>query len=282
MTIDSAALEALAVEGFVRIPQFLPTALHARLDRLFDDLIADPFASEDIIVNRVGDSSFVTNIDRPGAKGDLEVMELIGSPAVLRLAATICGPDFFLIQDFAVVKLLGDTLSVLWHKDMEHGRTGACFTLGVYLDAAGPGDGALRVVPGSHLGGRDICELRREPFIEVPVEAGDALIHDMMLAHSSEPLTRGRQRRVIYLEFLSARHVLGEQIYSPEMVARRLRFLNLAINLYRLRHPDKPPFAWASEYFEPLDSEAEIRRRALDDYRRAIHARPSAYCFENP
>ena len=114
---------------------------------------------------------------------------------------------FFLIQEFAFIKNLGDELPVYWNQDMVHHRNGNCFTMGIYLDNADEDDGALRVVPSSHLSNKNICELSKDPSVELPMKEDDILIHDMMLAHSSGLFKRNHLRRVIYFEFLSATHV---------------------------------------------------------------------------
>jgi hypothetical protein len=92
----------------------------------------------------------------------------------------------------------------------------------------------------SHLSGKDNCELQKETFTEVEMKAGDVLIHDMMLAHSSGELTEIQIRRVIYFEFLSVSQVLREEIYGAEILRSRMRLLNLAINYYRKINPEKP------------------------------------------
>lgn len=91
----------------------------------------------------------------------------------------------------------GDNTEVLWHQDMLHRHTGNCFTMGIYLDDADAGDGSLRVVPKSHFSSKSICELKQEPDMEVPVKAGDILVHDMMLANSSGLKQHNPLRRVL-------------------------------------------------------------------------------------
>jgi ectoine hydroxylase-related dioxygenase (phytanoyl-CoA dioxygenase family) len=205
----------------------------------------------------------------------------LGYPPILEIAEQICGNDFFLIQEFAVIKNLGDELPVYWHQDMWHRRSGHCFTMGIYLDDANEGDGALRVVPSSHLSNKNICELSKEPSVEVPMQAGDILIHDMMLAHSSRPLTKNSLRRVIYFEFLSAVHVAAENIYTKELAERRTRLHYAATRQYLLVHPEENQFTHLLPNPCASDDKKDIKEILEEIYSLPINARPSTYCFDD-
>ena len=278
--LSTEQLVAFRDDGFVHLPGLVPPPLLARLHALFDELLVPGDGTEQVLLER-GSDRVVVNLDTLCPKGNLAVLELLGLPAILAIARAICGDDFFLIQEFAVIKHRGDDNPVLWHQDMVHGRTGECFTMGIYLDPSFADDGALRVVPGSHVSGRDICALRQEPFVEVPVAAGDALIHDMMLAHSSEPMRAHDLRRVIYFEFLSARHVLGEEIYSADLVERRTRLLFAACRLHAERNPEEPAFDLARANPCADDANRPLRDVLDEIHSQPINARPSAYCFDN-
>lgn len=265
--------------GYVRLPGFLPQPLLQRLRELFDTLLDPASATPDAVTVESNGQSYVTNVDQLCHRGNLAALELLGFPPMLELARSICGEDLFLIQEFAVIKHRGDETEVLWHKDMVHHRTGQCFTAGIYLDDAEAGDGALQVVPGSHLDPRDICALREEPAIDVPMQAGDVLIHDMMLAHASPPLRNNALRRVIYFEFLSAAQVARERIYAPELVARRTRLAHLAASYHAGLHPEAARFEFADPSPEPDDRDRPLREVLDEIYAAPINARPSSYCI---
>jgi ectoine hydroxylase-related dioxygenase (phytanoyl-CoA dioxygenase family) len=254
--------------GYAVIPQIVPVGLLAKLRQFFDEEMYQKENNKSLVINEVSSGRYISNIENLCEKDNLACLELLAQPFVLEPAAAICGPDFFPIQDFAVIKCLGDTTPVLWHQDMLHERKGQCCTMGIYLDDADANDGALRMVPGSHLSGATICQMSRQPFIEVPMKAGDILIHDMMLAHSSEPMTHNPLRRVIYFEFLSAAHVAVEAIYGAEIVERRTRLLEVAHG-YRLTLDQTGPDL------------SGIRAVLAEIYSDWVKARPSAYCFEN-
>jgi len=279
MLTDSNLTE-FEINGYFRLSNVLPADLLSRLRDLFDELMDISVPREGRFVYEYKGKQFVTNLDHICGSGNLACLELLGFPPVLELARQICGDDFFLIQEFAVIKNQGDDLPVLWHQDMVHQRKGRCFTMGIYLDDVDAGDGALKVVPASHLDSRPICELSRLDAIEVPMQAGDLLIHDMMLAHYSEPLRKRELRRVIYFEFLSAAHVAKENIYSPELVERRTRLHHLAIRYYNEVHPGAAGFSGQLSTLFPDDNSKPVSEILHEIYALPINARPSAYCIE--
>jgi ectoine hydroxylase-related dioxygenase (phytanoyl-CoA dioxygenase family) len=267
-------------KGYFRLANIIPADLLAKLRDLFDQLMDISLPQEGRVVFENKGKNFVTNLDHICGSGNLACLELLGYPPILEIARSICGDDFFLIQEFAVIKNQGDDLPVLWHQDMVHQRKGRCFTMGIYLDDVDAGDGALKVVPGSQLDGRPICELSLLPALEVPMQAGDLLIHDMMLAHHSEPLQKRELRRVIYFEFLSAAHVAEEHIYTRELVERRTRLHHLAIRYYKDVHPEAAGYTGKLSAQFTEDESKPVSSVLEEIYALPINARPSAYCLE--
>jgi ectoine hydroxylase-related dioxygenase (phytanoyl-CoA dioxygenase family) len=79
-------------------------------------------------------------------------------------------------------------------------------TIRLNLDDADKSNGALRVLPGSHLSGRlsagRIQELRAaQPDYLCAVSAGDALLMRPLLLHASGRSTSTRHRRVLHIEY---------------------------------------------------------------------------------
>lgn len=279
--ISQTQLRAFTQKGYTILPNAVPATLLERLRQLFDEKMNTADTS-DKVINTVNGQNYISNIEYLFKSNNLACLELLGSPVILETAEKICGPDLFLIQEFAVIKMLGDTIEVLWHQDMLHRRTGNCFTMGIYLDDANAGDGCLRVVPKSHLSGKDICSLKEEPYTEIPVKAGDILIHDMMLAHSSGVLQHNPLRRVLYFEFLSAEQAIGENIYQAEQLYDRMRLIQLAVEFYHQQHPDENKFNWKNTMGIPAESTDSVQGILSDIHRGKPLGKPSAYCFEHP
>ena len=279
-SLSQTQMDAFIQDGYTILPNAVPPKLLQKLIQLFDEKMHSTDVT-DKVVNAVNGINYISNIEYLFKSNNLACLELLGSPFILETAEAICGKDFFLIQEFAVIKMLGDNIEVLWHQDMLHQHTGNCFTMGIYLDDANTGDGCLKVVPKSHLSSKDICALKQEPNIDVPVKAGDILIHDMMLAHASGLMHHNPLRRVLYFEFLSVEQAIGENIYTEEQVYDRMRLIQLAVAYYQQQHPDEIKFDWKNTMGipeEPVDAVHEI----LSDIHRAKSlGKPSAYCFEH-
>lgn len=78
--------------------------------------------------------------------------------------------------------------------------------LRIHLDDAGPDNGALRVLPGTHRSGRladaEIERLRSEvPEVVCSVRAGGVMLMRPLLLHASSPCHRPAHRRVLHIEY---------------------------------------------------------------------------------
>ncbi len=272
-------LDFFNAEGYLVLPRAVPAPLLLKMQQLFDELMEENNTTERA-VNIHNGQSYINNLEKLCRKGNLSCLELLGTPFILETAQSICGPDFFLIQEFAVIKMLGDNLPVLWHQDMLHKRTGQCFTMGIYLDDADADDGALRIVPKSHISGKPICAAKDDPSVEALMKAGDILIHDMMLAHSSGLMKHNPIRRVLYFEFLSVSHVRNESIYSEELLVNRMQLLQIAIDFYREQHPANEYFYWSNPLGVSRMQDKTMKEELEEIYKNEVHAKPSTYCFE--
>ncbi len=269
-------------EGYLRIEQAIPPGLLLRLQQLFQQLTETEQNNTELVQFRKNGKLYTSNIELVCNKGSLEVLELLAHPFILHIAETICGHDFFPVQDFAVIKMLGSDDKVLWHLDMQNRRSAPSFTMGIYLDDASEQEGALRVVPRSHTSGKDICTLARETSVAVAAKAGDMIIHDMLTAHCSGVLTHNSIRRVIYFEFLSPQLVREEAIYTEELITRRTRLIAAALKHYRQQHPQAHCFEWRHSRAAELALQGPVRHALDIIYRTPVHARPSDYCFDAP
>jgi ectoine hydroxylase-related dioxygenase (phytanoyl-CoA dioxygenase family) len=202
---------------------------------------------------------------RFAARGDREVMyrvdylhnkerpaslELLGSPEILGIAESLAGKNFVPTYEAMVFKDTGNGAPIEWHQDATHPRRYRIFNIDIYLDAALPGQGALRVVPGSQAGKVDMCDLKEQHgwrvpgSLEVQMGPGDVLVHDVMLVHGSEPTLGNALRRTIYYEFRPAEQILEEGPWDRSWVDRRLRMVPLALEAYATANPGQPGFVW--------------------------------------
>ncbi len=78
-------------------------------------------------------------------------------------------------------------------------------TARIHLDPTGADNGALSIVPGSHLHGKlaseKIPELTAESSILCECQPGDVLLMSPLILHSSKRSTRPNRRRILHFEY---------------------------------------------------------------------------------
>lgn len=118
-----------------------------------------------------------------------------------------------------------------WYVVVEE-HAGDIATAIVFLDDAGAGNGALRVLPGSHRHGpaprdptdptrflADPARLDRHGEVTVEVPAGSVLLFGSLLVHRSSPNESGADRRALLLSFQPAgRPLFHERPFRAELV----------------------------------------------------------------
>lgn len=275
-------------QGYLVLRDRIPADLLDRLRHAADAWIADgralnedhPAASDYQWAAR-GGGRRMFRVDYLHGKAQPASLELLGSPAVLGIAESLAGPNVVPTYESLVFKDEGDGAAIDWHQDAVHPRTHRIFNVDVYLDASRAGEGALRVAPGSHLAPVDVCQLQEEygwdapGVIQVELEPGDVLVHDVMVVHGSEAVTGNRLRRTIYYEFRAAEQIAAEGPWDAEWVDRRLRLLPLGLREHERAKPEAEQFAWnIAPTFAPVvgDDEAHELRIA-----HLVHS-PGSYC----
>jgi ectoine hydroxylase-related dioxygenase (phytanoyl-CoA dioxygenase family) len=162
-----------------------------------------------------------------------EARRLAGSAPLRALVRTVLGPGAFAVRGLLFDKTEGANWGVPWHQDLTitvrqrvespgygpwtikagitHvrppiGVLEEMLTLRVHLDDCGAGRGPLRVLPGSHRGGRLDVEATRSrlelgPLVDCLVARGGVVIMRPLILHASSAATEPRRRRVIHLEY---------------------------------------------------------------------------------
>lgn len=139
---------------------------------------------------------------------------LLGHPFILRSIEKLQGRNFIPTWDSMVLKMPDEGIIVPWHRDAEV-PTGCTdprpiFNVDFYLDAADLAT-CLWVIPGSNKWSKEACKARieqdgaerfsTEDAIPVPLEAGDAIFHDITVLHGSPAGDGNPLRRTVYYEF---------------------------------------------------------------------------------
>ncbi|HYN75619.1 MAG TPA: phytanoyl-CoA dioxygenase family protein [Candidatus Limnocylindria bacterium] len=240
--------------GYLVLPRRIPPELLHRLQEAATTWIAEGRAAGDgapdyLFADRPS-GRVMFRVDYVHAKGQAASLELLGSPEVLSIAESLAGPDFVPTYESLVFKDEGDGAPITWHQDAVHPRRHRIFNIDVYLDASLPGQGPLKVVPGSQRAKIDACAVADTygwdvpGAVEVAMEPGDVLVHDVMVVHGSMPTEGNALRRTLYYEFRSAQQILEEGPWDRSWVDARLRLLPLALAAHAEAFPDQAGFAW--------------------------------------
>lgn len=92
------------------------------------------------------------------------------------------------------------------------------YTVRLHLDDTNEHNGALKVIPGSHLHGiqrPDTLDLHATPEVSCCVKKGGIMIMRPLLMHASSRSTDGNNRRVVHMEFSNRR--LPEGLHWSEL-----------------------------------------------------------------
>ena len=174
-----------------------------------------------------------------------EVRELAHSEAVRALVAPVLGEWFFPVRGILFDKIPDANWKVPWHQDVTiavqerveaegfgpwsmkadvlHVQPSAgvlehMVSVRLHFDNCGEENGALRVIPGSHLHGRipeeDIPAMRNTPEVVCAVGVGGALLMRPLLLHASSPSRVPEHRRVVHLDFASVQLPNGMRWFS--------------------------------------------------------------------
>jgi hypothetical protein len=260
-TLSHTQLSHFTAQGWLHIAGMLDAVLLERLRIAVENLCtaAEPKTHIAEVTGSDG-MPHVICINSIVPKKEPVFTEVLASPWLRGIAQSICGPDYFLVQDFTVIKNLGDGAPVNWHQDVVSSQPGKAIMVGLYLDASDHNNGALCIVPESHRIQAGICELEKMPHQSLNMQPGDVLVHDLMLAHSSGVLNTQQKRRVVYFEFMSAAHAINESIYTPEFVAQRSRVLPAAM--------------------KATQGDAAAKNEIQEVYAKELKVKAAAYCFE--
>jgi ectoine hydroxylase-related dioxygenase (phytanoyl-CoA dioxygenase family) len=154
------------------------------------------------------------------------LMELVHRPEILDGVSDVLGPDVLCRSSSLFIKDPHDDAFVAWHQDAAYWELDppAVATAWFALTSSTAANGALRVLPGSHVRPLMTHELTHEPgnlltrgqeivdgideahAVTLELAPGQMSLHDVRLAHSSSP-NRSGSRRIGYAIRYVAAHV---------------------------------------------------------------------------
>ncbi len=153
-------------------------------------------------------------------------LDLLSSPFWLAIAREFFGEGAIPLQMDMFYKREGRQYEVMWHRDVLYMKANRFINVGVYLDDSNAGDGCFRYVPNSH---KEYSNKNTSNWMEITAKAGDVIIHDMRLLHSSPEKQTSGARKTIYIEMSSVRDVLLEGHNSTNWTEARSRWMGLIL-----------------------------------------------------
>ncbi|ALU45463.1 phytanoyl-CoA dioxygenase family protein [Pseudoalteromonas rubra] len=261
VSIGKEKLSFYEQNGFVRFEQALSQGLLARLRdlsvRLEDSAKADlangalrnqyflSTESEEPKLFRYNDLLF----DDPEL-----VLELLASPTMMAICEQMVGLGCVPMQLDLVYKYPHPHPHIAWHHGAPHPRNYPYLNVGVYLDDADLDDGCLRYVPDTQHEVLDIYELSSQygwdipGVVQQPAKAGDILVQDMMILHSSEPKRSEGPRRTIYIELRPVDGIAESAMQSAQWAELRKQWM---AHVLKAADPQDVPAGWLEYYGEP-------------------------------
>ncbi len=261
-------------DGYVVLPELLPAAAVASVRRAVGQKLDGPV---------VGACERPNNTLVPLRWNDDVVAAVTGDAVVDRLTAALAAADLRWISGYVSVKA-PHSPPLWWHQDwwcwdhpVSYRRAPAQVALLTYLSDTHTGNGALRVLPGSHRHSVPLHAALPEAHSDestaldpghdamrdqqgqatVALHAGDAVVLDYRLLHGTHANTTGQRRDCVLLTF------------APAWAG-----LPLDIRGHLISHPalptatETPPSDWPVTRLLPTD---DGQRRDLDLNRDAPH-----------
>ena len=229
---ETAILSHTEIETYHRDGYVIPDGFRLSDDELaglrsaLDQVMADnPTILPDRLMN------VHLNGGKPyGIAGSKAFHDLAHDPRILDMAEAVMGPDLVLLFTHMFCKPADSTRVVPWHQDGPFWpvKPLASVSVWVALDKVDRGNGAMRVIPGSHKGAFHEHQMYDNPestlnrtmaaedvdeaeaaYIEL--EPGQVSLHDIGLIHGSAANTSGRRRAGLALRYMPATsHVFRE------------------------------------------------------------------------
>ncbi|MEM7506168.1 MAG: phytanoyl-CoA dioxygenase family protein [Pseudomonadota bacterium] len=246
-TLRLEEIQHYRTEGYV-IPGYrLPGTRLAMLQDALDTLLRDnPDTRPEHLIS--------VHVDGPnceGVTGSKIFLDLACDPDILDLVEAAIGPDIVLWGCHMFCKPAGDGMEVPWHQDGHYWpiRPLATCTVWIALESSDPGNGCLRVIPGSHRGERLFQHrdqagaalsqrLAPDAFdedkaVDLTLDPGQMSLHDVYLIHGSRPNRSDRRRAGLAIRYMPASSLFDRTWSSPDQSGLTVDFRSRPLWLLR-------------------------------------------------
>ena len=201
----------------------------------------------------------------------LALLEIVRRREILDAVEHVLGPDILCWSTGVFLKEAGNPAFVSWHQDVTYWGLAPhdVVTAWVALSPATVESGAMRFLPGSHVGpigthtetfarddllsrGQTLTDIDEAQAVDVVLQPGQFSLHHIKLAHGSRP-NRSDDRRIGIAIRYVAPHV--RQVAAAQDSALLVR----GIDKYRHFAPDRVPTRDYEPWALALSSEAYTR-----------------------
>ena len=198
--------------GYLLLPNQLPLSLLQLLREGTEQTIktghqylATDTIPEDFRFHRKFITLYLNRIKNFHCHAPSPLLDALALPNIHEIATGLAGPEPLNSIDMLLVKNRDDDLPIPWHQDLIYdSQQYRVITVGIYLDDAPSGEGALKVLPGSHHKKHDLDTIEQDPQLswhEIEAKAGDIVVHNAMAVHGSDVMGQQTRRRTLYYEF---------------------------------------------------------------------------------
>lgn len=234
--MTSIAIDARRQAGFIPADPVLARTLHPDQVEAFNrDGIIGPFtvhSPEEAQANRAAFDAMLAAFRAQGRDSYAingfhdrcaTIWDMATNPRILDLVEDLIGPDIVVWGTHFFCKMPGDGKAVAWHQDATYWPLTPTRTVTAWIaiDDADAGNGAMRVIPGSHRHGALPVRPSRSEDNNVLWEqsdgwerfgapasftwrAGQCTLHSDLLLHGSEPNRSDRRRCGLTVRYAAA------------------------------------------------------------------------------
>lgn len=228
MTSDQ--LESFRKEGYLRIEQPFSADVLSFWQKK-SEILETTLRPETAI------NTFFSSTEEVGRINDLmryfpeDVITLLATEPIMEIAHEICGKSAVPLSCDLLIKRNDPSSMIKWHQDVIHSRVHPFIVIGIYLDDANLNDGQLRIVKGSQFEKQNILQIDPSSSPQdIPVKAGDIIIHDAMVLHQSERKKQPGKRRTIYIEMRPYEAIIDDGFQSQKWADLRRDWMGFVLN----------------------------------------------------
>lgn len=228
-------------------------ALDCSMLKMLDEgQVSLDFDNKDLFILEEEERHFLCRIMHFHKHSSLQALCMMGSDAVETIATQLCGKELVPSADMMIIKNRGCNARIPWHQDfIDNEKRNRIIAIGIYLDDSKANDGGVSFIRASHKKKQDICSIEHGHSEDIDclsfdLNAGDIVIHDPMIVHSSGVMKIQKKRRTLYYEFRNEADV--KKSWPQDFLHQRLQLMKLAKNISSNKIKKEPEIKIAQCY----------------------------------